>query len=715
MCQSRGYVQVIDEEEEEEKTDEVFLGAFGSNTPKVKDYHYAEVMVDGVKVSLKADTGADVTVISKVCFDTNFPRRHLTPPDRVLKGLQNKLTMDGYFKATLKWKQKSLVEKVYVLTDTSHLLLSCKASEYLGILAFCGTLTMDGVTKEFPELFTGLGKLAQEYEIKVQPDAHPYAVTFPRRVPIPIQLQVKTQLDKLEGMGVIWKVEEPTDWCAPMIVVPKSNGDVRIRVDLRQLNLSVSRERHMFPTVDHTLGQLANAKVFTKIDANSGFHQIKLTENSALLTTFITPFGRYCYTRLPFGITSAPEYFQKQVSSLLDGQEALREAGFTLNKNKCEFGKSQVQFLGQTVSDKGIQLSMDKVAAVKDMQEPKNFADVRRFLEHKEGWRPVVYASHSLSDTETRYAHIEKEALALTWACERFQDYLVGIQVVLETDHKPLIPLLGMKDLDHLPPAPMDSPKASDMALEQDAEVYINQVAAAFPASDKKLEEIKLYQQEDEVCREITRYCTQENNNPPEPLIASELPDRPWERVASDLFEIRRSHYVLVVDYFSRFIEISKLSSTTSKDVINSLKSIFARHGIPQVMISDNGPQYASEEFARFSREYGFSHDLVETQQKTEALTNINIEGKLTTSVEETACVLQASPHCDTGQLLLLPCLHAACKPCIDQHNQKDIVCSCGRDINLEKEHTAVDFVRGNEIAFATDDKSNFITCCSIG
>ncbi|XP_046575413.1 E3 ubiquitin-protein ligase TRIM33-like [Haliotis rubra] len=81
------------------------------------------------------------------------------------------------------------------------------------------------------------------------------------------------------------------------------------------------------------------------------------------------------------------------------------------------------------------------------------------------------------------------------------------------------------------------------------------------------------------------------------------------------------------------------------------------------------------------------------------------------TTVEETACVLQTSPDCDTGQLLLLPCLHAACKPCIDQHNQNDIVCSCGRDINLEKERTAVDFVRRNEIALATDEhECEFLT-----
>ena len=86
------------------------------------------------------------------------------------------------------------------------------------------------------------------------------------------------------------------------------------------------------------------------------------------------------------------------------------------------------------------------------------------------------------------------------------------------------------------------------------------------------------------------------------------FPDYPCQKVASDLFEWRKNAYILVVDYYSRFIEIAKLSTTTSTDVVTHLKSIFARHGIPEVFISDNGPQYSSSLFAKFSREYKFNH-----------------------------------------------------------------------------------------------------------
>ena len=93
-----------------------------------------------------------------------------------------------------------------------------------------------------------------------------------------------------------------------------------------------------------------------------------------------------------------------------------------------------------------------------------------------------------------------------------------------------------------------------------------------------------------------------------EPLIKPPLPSYPWEKVASDLFELNKTTYLLVVDYFSRFLEIQKLTSTTSANVITVLKSIFARHGIPATLVTDNGPQFISNEMNQFSSTYRFRH-----------------------------------------------------------------------------------------------------------
>ena len=102
--------------------------------------------------------------------------------------------------------------------------------------------------------------------------------------------------------------------------------------------------------------------------------------------------------------------------------------------------------------------------------------------------------------------------------------------------------------------------------------------------------------------------CQQSRHRPPEPLITSEFPKLPWEKVATDLFHFNSATYLLIVDYFSRFIEVTKLSTQSSSEVIHHTKSVFSRHGIPHEVISDNGPQYSSLEYAHFAAEYGFIH-----------------------------------------------------------------------------------------------------------
>ena len=104
------------------------------------------------------------------------------------------------------------------------------------------------------------------------------------------------------------------------------------------------------------------------------------------------------------------------------------------------------------------------------------------------------------------------------------------------------------------------------------------------------------------------RVCCQFQRPRFQPLCPSELPDTPWQKVGTDLFERKQVSYLLVVDYYSRYIEIAKLSSTTSRGVINHLKSIFVRHGIPQIVVSDNRPQYSSSKFTQFARDYKFNH-----------------------------------------------------------------------------------------------------------
>ena len=209
----------------------------------------------------------------------------------------------------------------------------------------------------------------------------------------------------MESIGVISKVDEPTPWCAGMVVVPKKSGAIRICVDLKPLNKCVLQEVHPLPKVDETLAQLTRAKIFTKLDANSGFWQIPLAQQSRLLTTFITPYGWYCFNKLPFGISSAPEHFQKRMSRILEGLEGvqcqmddvlvfgkdreehdirlaavlkrIQTAGATLNPEKCEFRKTKLKFLGHLKDERGIQADPEKTSAILEMSPPTNIPELK--------------------------------------------------------------------------------------------------------------------------------------------------------------------------------------------------------------------------------------------------------------------------------------------------------------------------------------------------
>ena len=267
---------------------------------------------------------------------------------------------------------------------------------------------VNSVKEMFPLVFSKLGKLKELYEIKLKPDAKPFYLAAPRRVPIPLQQPVIAELKEMERAGVISRVTEPTEWCAGMVPVPKKNGIVRICVYFTALNRNVCRERYILPTVDESLAKLSEGKVFSKLDANSGFWPVPMGTESRHLTTFITLIGRFCFNRLPFGISSVPEHFQRCMSTILDSipgvfcnmddilvdgenqtvhdrhlirvLECLKEAGVTLNDQKCEFSKTSIKFLGHIVSDQGIEADPDKIDAIVNMSPPTDITSLRRFL-----------------------------------------------------------------------------------------------------------------------------------------------------------------------------------------------------------------------------------------------------------------------------------------------------------------------------------------------
>ena len=296
--------------------DTLFLDAVNSKASKSTEWQ-TTIKIEDKIVSVKMDTGAEVMAISKETFKQLNGAR-LSKSSRVLQGLTgHPLQTPGQFTGTLQSEGRRCQQQIFVVRGLRTNLLGLPAITSLHLATRLNSVNEPGkeeIQAEYPKLFQGLGTLGEPYSIKVRQDAKLYTLYTPRNIPIPMRTKVKEGLIRMENMGVISKITQPTQWCAGMVVVPKSSGAVRICVDLKMLNQSVLREPHPIPAVDDTLACLTGASIFSKVDANSGFWQIPLSEDTKYYTTFITPYGRYCFNKLPFGVSSAPELFQSRMS-----------------------------------------------------------------------------------------------------------------------------------------------------------------------------------------------------------------------------------------------------------------------------------------------------------------------------------------------------------------------------------------------------------------
>ncbi|UYV77008.1 hypothetical protein LAZ67_14002803 [Cordylochernes scorpioides] len=328
----------------------------------------------------------------------------------------------------------------------------------------------------------------------------------------------------------------------------------RICMDPRELNKYVQRERYILPTAETIFSELKGATVFSVFDASSAFWQVPLDKESTNLCTFATPFGRFRFKRLPYGLNSASEVFQRCINNILSGLQGtacymddiliygntmeehnrnletvlrrLEENNVKLNAKKQQIAVNKVNFLGHIISRDGIAIQASRAEAIQNLKRPENKTEVQRFLgmvtylgkfipnlsdktaplrkliSNKSEWKfggeendcfeklknmvsnaPILtffdptkpitissdasqygigtvlmqggqaieYASFSLNATQRKYAQIEKELLAIVFGCERFQYYIWGNDVIVETDHKPLLSIVK-KPLEKLSP-----------------------------------------------------------------------------------------------------------------------------------------------------------------------------------------------------------------------------------------------------------------------
>ena len=236
----------------------------------------------------------------------------LSKPDRELVGVDHvPLRTVGFAILNLASQDKAIAERVLIVKVASKLPLGIPAIRGLGLIhPIPSTYSIkavhhtppadnnpvifsvkDDFVKKYPMLFSGPWKLEGEHTIHLKEGTTPHCLTTPRRVPFPLITKVKEESGRMTQLDVLEPVDELTQWCSPIVVVPKADGRVRICFDLTRLIQAVHREAYQMPAVEETLGSPKEGSVFSKLDANSGFHQIVLDPESAKLTTFITPVG----------------------------------------------------------------------------------------------------------------------------------------------------------------------------------------------------------------------------------------------------------------------------------------------------------------------------------------------------------------------------------------------------------------------------------------
>lgn len=280
-------------------------------------------------------------------------------------------------------------------------------------LAPPGNLTKEDILTQYPENFEGLGCLGPPVHFEVKADVSPVQMPI-HRVPVAKRMKEKEALDRYTAAGIIKKVEEPTSWCSNE-VIKETPKKTRICIDPSQtVNKGILRPVYQMPTLSEQLHKLCHAKCFSLVDVREGFLHVPLDEESSLMTTMHTSYGRYRWLRLPFGISSAPEEFQKRLMSALEGldgvlciaddilvfgegttyQEAEKDhdrrlvalmercskKNIKLNQSKLQFKLQQVKFMGNVITDRGMQADPDKIAAISAMAPPRNKAGVQRFV-----------------------------------------------------------------------------------------------------------------------------------------------------------------------------------------------------------------------------------------------------------------------------------------------------------------------------------------------
>ena len=275
--------------------------------------------------------------------------------------------------------------------------------------------TMIALLQEYADVFTwyyedmpGLDTNIVVHKIPLEEGCKPVKQKLRRAHP-DVWIKVKAKLEKQWNAGFLEVVKYP-QWVSNIVVVPKKEGKIRVCVDFRSLNKASPKDDFPLPHIDVLVDNAARSSTYSFMDGFSGYNQIKMAPEDKAKTTFVTPWGTYCYKVMPFGLKNTGATYQRAMVALFHDMmhkeievyvddmiakskkgedhikvlrklfERLRKYELKLNPAKCSFGVKSGKLLGFVVSDRGIEVDPDKVRAIQSMSSPKTEKEVRGFL-----------------------------------------------------------------------------------------------------------------------------------------------------------------------------------------------------------------------------------------------------------------------------------------------------------------------------------------------
>ncbi|XP_055633240.1 uncharacterized protein K02A2.6-like [Toxorhynchites rutilus septentrionalis] len=364
--------------------------------------------IGGVEIPMAIDSGAAANVVHAAAWEklksASAKVKYQPQVDRLFKayGSKNPLKMMGMFKAKIEAGGNCTEAVFYIAQDGKQCLLGDETAKKLKVLKI--GFQVAEISENNPMFPKMRGILI---EIPIDPNVKPVQQPY-RRVPFSIEEKVAHKLRYLLDKDIIERVQEPSAWVSPIVPVLKDSGEIRLCVDMRRANQAVLRETHPLPIIEEMFGSINGAVRFSKVDIKDAYHQVEISKRSREITTFITKQGLFRYKRLMFGISCAPELFQKVIECIVAGLDGvvvylddvmvfgrsqkehderldallyrLKKYEILLNKDKCVYNVDRLEFLGHELSGNGIRPTESRITAIENFRKPSNVSELRSYL-----------------------------------------------------------------------------------------------------------------------------------------------------------------------------------------------------------------------------------------------------------------------------------------------------------------------------------------------